>query len=94
MRDVSAAAEPLDEAAGRAERAGMAGERRQCVEQAVVEPGRVDGAYGLERTEPDVARDDRCKAPVVGTAKRADSRDPQLVRVNDRDRRRRGESWV
>jgi len=92
--DVGAAAESLDEAARRTERAWVGRERRHGIEQAVVEAGRVDGRYGLERTEPDVARDDRREAPVVRTAKRADSRYAQLIGVDDEDRRRSGESGL
>src|SRR4051812_45490956 len=72
----------------------MGCERRERVEQALVEAGRVGGVDGLERAKTNIARDDRREAPVVGAAKRAETRYAELVGVDPRDRRRSGESGL
>ena len=80
VRDVRPLLQPLDEPPGvrRASiRARWSVGRR--LDQALGESREIGGRYGVERAERNVAGDDGRETPEVGTAKRADARDPELL---------------
>jgi len=82
VREMSALAQPLEKSARLMSRTVMLRERRQCFGKGLVESRDVDRADVLETAELDVAGDDRRKAPLVGAAQCADSRNLQLLRVD------------
>jgi hypothetical protein len=75
---MGALVQTIDESAARPAAARVLAKRRECFDEALAKTGYVDRGELLEVTEPDVAGDDWCESPVIGTPKCADATYAQI----------------